>query len=485
VLGGGTAVEVWLLLGPLSRHTWVSPVTLFWFVTIAASLCAVAAIPVLVRAHRSDSAEVGILGAAMFGLSVLPLVHGLTAPGVLYGPNDAVVTSVLFAGPVAVVTCVPLLAPDSMLGRCLARHWQAWTNACIALASLLAAALLIRPDLIGAPASRSAAPIAVMGVGYAAMVTLSWRQLRLYWVSQHRAFLGASLAVGFIALTSTVWMGRDPFTIGWWAVHLFDVCGVFGVLGGLWFAPQLRAGVLEVLEPVRVRDPLAAFELGLSPVVHEFVAALERKDQITRDHVVRVAELAGRTGEALHLPIVRLRHLMLGALLHDIGKLGIGDDILTKPGRLTDDEYTEIQRHTIIGDELLRTADGLILVAPIVRAHHERPDGHGYPDQLAGDAIPLEARIIAVCDAYDAMANTRHYRQGFGRDRAVAILREHAGSQWDPQIVETVVAVTAHDTIGVFAHVGHTDPVETAACSCVDALPPSVQALLVDMTAGS
>jgi len=452
------------------------------FVTIAASLCAVAAIPVLVRAYRTDSAELGILGAAMFGLSVLPLVHGLTAPGVLYGPNAAVVTSVLFASPIAVMTCLPLLAPRSILGRFLARHWRRWTNGCIAAASLLAATLLVRPDLIAAPASRSVVPIAVMVACYSAMISLSWRELRLYWVSQHRAFLGASLAVLSIALTSTVWMGRDPFTIGWWTVHLFDVCGVFGVLGGLWCAPRLRAGVLKVLEPVLVRDPLAAFEIGLAPVVHEFIAALERKDQITRDHVVRVAELAGRTGEALHLPIERLRHVMLGALLHDIGKLGIGDDILTKPGRLTDDEYTEIQRHTLIGDELLRTADGLFPVAPIVRAHHERLDGHGYPDQLAGDAIPLEARIIAVCDAYDAIANTRHYREGLGQDRAVAILREHAGSQWDAQIVETVIAVTAQESIGVFAHVGHTDPRDPAGSCCVDALPSSVQALLVDAT---
>ncbi|MGO9874353.1 MAG: HD-GYP domain-containing protein [Acidimicrobiia bacterium] len=463
----------------------MSPVTLFWFVTVAASLCAAAAIPVLVRAYRTDRAEVGILGAAMFALSVLPLVHGLTAPGVLYGPNAAVVLSVLCAGPVAVMTCLPLLAPRSALGRFLARHWRGWTNGWMAAATVLAATLLARPDLIAAPASRSAVPMVVMVVCFAAMVSLSWRELRLYWVSQHAAFLGASLAVGFIALTSTVWMGRDPFTIGWWAVHAFDVCGVFGVLGGLWFAPQLRAEVLDVLEPVLVRDPLAAFEIGLGPVVHEFIAALERKDQITRDHVVRVAELAGRTGEALHLPIVRLRHVMLGALLHDIGKLGIGDDILTKPGRLTDDEYTEIQRHTLIGDELLRTDESLVPVAPIVRAHHERLDGRGYPDQLAGDAIPLEARIIAVCDAYDAMANTRHYRQGFGRDRAVAILREHAGTQWDPQIVETVVAVTAQAAKGVFEHVGRTGHVDGGGCGCVDALPRSVQALLVDATSGS
>jgi HD-GYP domain-containing protein (c-di-GMP phosphodiesterase class II) len=482
VLAGGTALEVWLLVGPLSGRSWTSPVGLFVIVTVAASLCAVAAIPVLIRGHRTDSAEVGTLGAAMFVLSVLPLVHGLTAPGVLYGPNPAVMTSVLLASPVAVVTCLPLLASRSTLGRSIARRWRAWTTACMTAAVALAAMLLVRPDVIPAPAPRSAVPLAVMVVCFGALVSLSWRQLRLYWISRHPAFLGAALAVVSIALTSTVWMGRNPFTIGWWAVHALDICGVFGVLGALWFAPRLRESLVEVLEPVLARDPLAAFEIGLAPVVHEFVAALERKDQVTRDHVVRVGELAGRTGEALHLPARELRYLILGALLHDVGKLGIEDAILTKPGRLTDDEYTEVQRHTVIGDQLLRAVPILVPVAPIVRAHHERPDGTGYPDRLVADAIPLAARIVAVCDAYDAMARTRHYRDGMGHDRAIAILREHAGTQWDPRIVTAVAALTEHDTTGIFGNVGHPSTGDVdgeGACSCVDALPETVQALLV------
>ena len=368
VLGCGLGIELWLLVGSPSRLRWTSPTALFVIVTIAASLCAVAAVPVLIRAHRSDRAEVGILGSAMFALSVLPLVHGLTAPGVLYGPNAAVVTSVLLASPVAVVTCLPLLAPRSRLGVALAHRWRTWTAGCLAAVVVLAALLLARPNLIAAPAPRTPVPIVLMLVCFAAMVTLSWRQLRLYWISRHPAFLGASLAVCFIALTSTVWMGRDPFTLGWWVVHALDVCGVFGVLGGLWCAPTLRNSVLDVLEPVLTRDPLAAFEVGLSPIVHSFIAALEHKDQITRDHVVRVAELAGRTGETLGLSAVRLRNVMLGALLHDIGKLGVADEILTKPDRLTDDEYRAIQRHTLIGDELLRTSYALTAVAPIVRA---------------------------------------------------------------------------------------------------------------------
>lgn len=121
-------------------------------------------------------------------------------------------------------------------------------------------------------------------------------------------------------------------------------------------------------------------------------------------------------------------------------------------------------------------------VAPIVGAHHERLDAKGYPDQVAGEEIPLEARVIAACDAYDAMANTRHYREGFGRDRAVAILRERAGSQWDARVVAAVVEVTADEATGVFAHVGYgenQDQPGTVACRSIDALPESTQGILV------
>jgi HD-GYP domain-containing protein (c-di-GMP phosphodiesterase class II) len=475
VLGGGGLAQGALLVGPFARLSWHAPVALFVVVTVAASLCAAASVPIVVRAYRTGSAELGVLGAAMFNLSVLPLVHGLTAPGVLYGPNAAVVTSALVAGPAAVATCATLLASRSSFGRLAARHWRTWASGCMAAAVAFAATLLARPDVLPAPQPRSLDPLAVMVGCLSAMVFLSWRQLRLYWISQHSAFLVASLAVAFIALTSMVWMGRQPFTLGWWSVHVLDVAGVFGVLGGLWFAPRIRRGVLEVLDPVLSRDPLAAFEIGLAPDVHQFVASLDRKDAQTRDHVVRVGELAGRTAEALRLPADRLRSAILGGLLHDIGKLGVDDAVLTKPGRLTPAEYQAIQRHTVIGDELLRGVPSLVSVAPIVRAHHERLDGTGYPDGLHGEDIPLEARIIAVCDAYDAMMHTRHYRAGMGRDRALATLHDHAGTQWDPSILEVVARLGVDSQTGIFDQVGNIGE-HPGGCACPDALPDTAHA---------
>ena len=176
----------------------------------------------------------------------------------------------------------------------------------------------------------------------------------------------------------------------------------------------------------------------------------------------------------MRLPALHLHLLGLGALLHDIGKLHIDDAILHKPGRLEPSEYEAMKRHTVTGEALVRESVVLSDIGPIVRGHHERIDGKGYPDGLVADEIPLAARIVSVCDAYDAMANTRQYRTGMGNDRAVAILQEHAGSQWDAAVVEALIQSLArmHKLSSSLEMVGRSDSVEVEQfCGCDDALP--------------
>jgi HD-GYP domain-containing protein (c-di-GMP phosphodiesterase class II) len=129
----------------------------------------------------------------------------------------------------------------------------------------------------------------------------------------------------------------------------------------------------------------------------------------------------------------------VAALLHDIGKLVTPAEILAKPGRLTDEELYVMREHALRGAELLTPHRSLRLAAPLVRGHHERVDGRGYPDGLEGDEIPPEVGIISVCDAWDAMTSERPYRAAMDPDRAAAILREHAGAQWDAWLVELLL----------------------------------------------
>jgi HD-GYP domain-containing protein (c-di-GMP phosphodiesterase class II) len=166
--------------------------------------------------------------------------------------------------------------------------------------------------------------------------------------------------------------------------------------------------------------------------------ALSVRDSALGLHAGRVAALARAVAEELGLSPATTRDVELAAELHDVGKLAIPDAILAKPGPLTDDEWRFMHQHPAIGQHILEGAPALARLAPVVRASHERVDGTGYPDGRAGDAIPLAARIILACDAYDAMTASRPYRTAVSGEEAMAELRHCAGTQFDAWVVESL-----------------------------------------------
>jgi len=192
------------------------------------------------------------------------------------------------------------------------------------------------------------------------------------------------------------------------------------------------------LEQAEMRDRL---ELALESGVEALAAALDRRDAYTAKHSHECVKLALEVGDRLGLDEAELRELALAARLHDVGKIGVPDSILNKPGELDHEEWEIMKQHPVWGAELLERIDGMEPVAVIVRAAHERWDGEGYPDGLRGNQIPLGSRIVSACDAYSAMISDRPYRVGLRPWMAVSRLRDSAGSQFDPDVVETLVGV--------------------------------------------
>jgi diguanylate cyclase (GGDEF)-like protein/putative nucleotidyltransferase with HDIG domain len=178
--------------------------------------------------------------------------------------------------------------------------------------------------------------------------------------------------------------------------------------------------------------------------VHQvLLSVVGEHDGALRDHVDDVARLAEQVGRRLGLDDGDVAHLRRAAALHDVGKIAIPDDILHAPRALSPEEWGYMRQHTVIGARIIAAAPELLPVADIVRSSHERWDGDGYPDRLAGDAIPLGARIVAVCDSFDAMTTDRAYRAAMAVDDAIAELERCAGSQFDPQVVSAFRAVLA------------------------------------------
>jgi len=170
-------------------------------------------------------------------------------------------------------------------------------------------------------------------------------------------------------------------------------------------------------------------------IVRSMVSAIDAKDPYTCGHSERVAIVARRIAEQMKLDEHQRQRIYLTGLLHDIGKIGVSDAILHKPGKLTEEEFAVIQRHPDQGWSILQELHQLQYELPGVLHHHENFNGTGYPDHLAGERIPLPARIVAVADAFDAMTSDRPYRQGMPLTRVLEIFHAGDGAQWDPQVL--------------------------------------------------
>jgi len=206
--------------------------------------------------------------------------------------------------------------------------------------------------------------------------------------------------------------------------------------------PCPAARLVRILEQAWARQEHARKQAAgltaelLLGTVRALVAAVDAKEPYTADHSTHVAELALRLGHALDLPAERLRTLEFAALLHDVGKIGVPDSILTKPGKLDAAEWEHIRRHPARSAEIVGQLESMSEIADIVRHHHERMDGNGYPDHLAGEAIPFLARILAVVDVYEALTSDRGYRRAMPETAARDVLRGGAGTHLDAALVE-------------------------------------------------
>jgi len=201
---------------------------------------------------------------------------------------------------------------------------------------------------------------------------------------------------------------------------------------------ELMTRIKSLLRMKLMHDDLDTSE----SILFSLAQALEAKDFYTSGHSERVAELAVKIARKIGMPDFEIENLRKGALIHDIGKIGVKESILLKPGRLTDEEMAHIRTHASRGYEICEPLKSLEPCLAIIRSHHERMDGGGYPDGLKNDEIPLAARIASVADAFDAMTTDRPYRKGMTVQEACAIFENEIGSgQWDPSCVRILLEV--------------------------------------------
>jgi len=216
------------------------------------------------------------------------------------------------------------------------------------------------------------------------------------------------------------------------------------------------SNLLRTPDPLRVKLVEEQVTTLRSSVICAFNQLLDLKDLNTGVHSTRLAEWGMRVGQELGLDEAELENLEVAALLHDIGKVGVPDSILKKPGKLDDEEYALMKKHPEYGWAVLRQVPGMERASLIILHHHESYDGRGYPGGLKGEEIPIGSRIVSVIDAFDAMVSNRPYRQGLPFEEAERCLLQACGTQFDARVVNSFLPLARAEMASVFAAAGTT-----------------------------
>jgi putative nucleotidyltransferase with HDIG domain len=418
----------------------------FWGVALGALVAtASAAALTAVGARRRDGRAV-LVGSAFCVMAALLVLHGLTTPGVLVEMNGVVAftgaATLPVGGAILALSVLPVLRRPEVVKPILVLLALS-----VVLIAALGAAAVLRPSLVpDVPETGSPLAWALLVAGLVFYGLLFLRALRTYLLTHRVADLTVVVGLVWLASALVAALLLGYWNLGWWLGHGFEIVGIAFV--GIPVAADLMRTVPSrpLVGDLRGADLVAAEEAFLGSQVRSLLVDLARKDEYTEEHTRRVALRAVQVGEELGLPSVRLRCLAVGGLLHDIGKLRCPDEILKKPAPLTDAEYAVVREHAEAGRRLLKELGGFSdPVLRLVRNHHERLDGSGYPHGLTGTELDLDARILAVCDVYDALRSARVYREAWPHERAIALLRSAAGGEFDARCVEALERVLGRE----------------------------------------
>jgi putative nucleotidyltransferase with HDIG domain len=436
------AVPLLLLAVVGGRPVELTPEAHFWPVVLAAGTAAIVASGVTVAGVRARDGRAILLGTAFSTTTALLMVHGFATPGVIVGPNGVIALAGGASLPVGAGLLALTALPALRRPRRIAPLLVLQAALAVGVLALGAAALAIPTLVPRVPEAGSPAAIVLLVFGLGCLVVLAHRAVRTHALT-HRSFdllVVAGCAWLGVALFAQLVMG--PAVVAFYGGHALELGGV--ALIGIPTALDLARGGASrpLVGDLSATDLVAAEEAYLGPRVRALLVRLAECDTSTEEHTRRVALLAARVGEELKLPASLRRDLAVGGLLHDVGKLSVPLEILRKPGPLDDDEFAEIRRHPEAGRRLLEELGGFPqTVRRLVSDHHERLDGTGYPRGLQDCDLPIETRILAVCDVYDALVSDRVYRAAWTPERALALLHEEAG--YDPRVVKALERVVA------------------------------------------
>ena len=432
-----------------NRDAFAVPDVHFYAVSATALLCAALAGTLGVLGVRRRDRRTAGIGAGFTVIAALLAVHGLTTPGFLIDSEYTAAVGV--SGALAVP-----LGGGVILASLLTRPRQLGYVRDLVLLQIGVVAVMVAFGALAllAPSAIPSIPVALRPLvwwivaGNALIYgVLSLRALRTFQLTRRLGDLAVAAGLVWLAIAVATYLLSPLWSVGFWAGHVLEL-GAFLVVTAALGSDLVRATPSRALRSaIDVRDVVTEQEALLGAWVARLLARLEAKDTSTREHTRRVAQLAVEVGQELGLRGGRLRGLAVAALLHDVGKLQVPDAILCKAGPLTSAEFAVIKRHPGDGEALLSHIGGFAEELALVRGHHERLDGSGYPDGLRGGELSLEVRILGICDVYDALTSERVYRRAYGQAQALAILDQGRGGVFDSDVLDALARVAGIATV--------------------------------------
>ncbi|MCM3748498.1 HD-GYP domain-containing protein [Paenibacillus pasadenensis] len=415
-----------------------SPVVHFYLVSIVSFLALLLAAALGYAGMRLRNLGVSFLSLAYISMTGLLMLHGLATPGFVMDHNSVQgVSSQL--GILAATVWLWLASLPSARGLAVRlKDAHRWLSPVYTAGLVLFLAISMRGPhtmhnwAMGLQGVRTVLTVAVLLLLLHAAMNFA----RDYRSAGMPLQLAIVYGCGFLAAGQVVMVNGETWRLSWWIYHLLLLTSLVVVASGL--LRQLAgsgASLTASLRAIFRSSPQEWLQRCISPSVQDLIQATEQKDEYTAGHNYRVALYALKLGERMGLSPSELLAVGQGAIVHDVGKLYISEVILRKPAALTTEERLVVEQHPVRGYELCRNLGFMREELSVIRSHHERWEGGGYPDSLQGEEIPLLARITAVADVYDALTSQRSYRQAMTHQGALELISSQAGRHFDPSCV--------------------------------------------------
>jgi putative nucleotidyltransferase with HDIG domain len=414
------------------------PMGHFYIVSLVSFLASIIAAAVGITGRRIRNIQVSFLSLSFLSLGLMFSIHGLSTPNFIHGfthlPGISAQLSMLLATIWIWLSSMPSDHP--LVGFLAKRHrflLPTWT---IAL-TVFGAVGMIYPNIVDIIPLNVNPLNGVITILILVLCSITiYRYYQSYRYTRFPLQISIVYSSGWIMVSQVIMVRGVMWTFSWWIYHFLLLASMIIMLIGLMKQYAVNGTLTKSIHSLFTNDPFERITNSISPSVKKLVTDTEKKDTYTAGHTIRVTMYALKLAEELGMKPEQLRAIVQGGLVHDVGKIKVPDEVLNKPGKLLDEERALIEKHTLYGYDMCRNLGFMSEELSIIRSHHEKWDGSGYPDRLKGNEIPIYARIMAVADVYDALTSERSYRKAWTHLDTMKYLKENKGTHFEPECVD-------------------------------------------------